>query len=1026
MPSVILPAFSRGEISPSAYGRVDTEMYQAALRKARNVIVHTTGGISNRPGTVFIGPVKTHTAKTYLFPFQFKIADQYVLEFGNLYMRVIRNDGHVLESTKTITNVTQASTAVVTSTSHGYSNDDEVYITGIGGMTELNGNRYVVANKAADTFELTHQVTGNNINSTGFTAYTSGGTSAKIYEITTPYITADIPNLKMVQSADTITITHRSYESRDLTRTGHAAWTLAVNTYAPVINAPGSLSVAVINTTGTRIVKYAVTAIDKDTLEESLTATAHSKNITGITKANPAVVTATSHGYDNGDEVLIASVGGMTELNGRRFIIINVTANTFELRDEDSSSHTTYTSGGTVVVGYYKITNSRGSNNTSKDDHNQITWAAVSNADRYKVYANRAEFGIFGLIRETKSLTLNDYIEEGNTQTAILPDLSLTPPTFRNPFFLSGTYPGTSSYFEQRQVYGGSTNNPDTSYYSQVGHRLNMSISIPSVSSDAITATLPAREVHEIRHFVPKNDLIVFTLGGEWRINATGDAGFEAASLRQKLQSTWGCSHIVPLITGSSILFVPDNLITVRALGYSFREDSYLSSDLTALNDHFFNTYTIDRWTYTSSPESRIYGIRSDGSVFTIAYDEEQKVIAWTLWDTSGSFEDITSLKRSLNSIEDGVYFTVQRTIDGNTVRYIERLATRRFNDIRDCFFVDCGLSLDTPLIITNSTTADPVVVTSSSHGLSDGDEIEISDIIWIGDFDESDNETQPSQLNYKKYLVADSVTDTVALLDPDDPAHMIAATQADPVVITTLTAHGFSNGDMIGILNVSGMTELNGNTYKVANVTSTTFELNTAADATINGTGFTTYTSGGRVYNCEDGSPFNAYVSDGEIRTTVGNVTGLTHLEGESVAILSDGNVISGLSVSSGTLDSDLPNTASRVHVGLKYISDIETLDIENPQTTLQGKRKKISHVTIRFKDSKGLMIGPDIQNLKEMKWREEEAYGVLTALLTGDRKQVLTGRWNSNGRMFMRQNLPLPITILALIPELEIEDAK
>ena len=71
------------------------------------------------------------------------------------------------------------------------------------------------------------------------------------------------------------------------------------------------------------------------------------KTITAITKANPAVVTATSHGYNNGDRVFVSGVVGMTEVNNREFTVANKTTNTFELSGINSSSFTTYTSGGT-------------------------------------------------------------------------------------------------------------------------------------------------------------------------------------------------------------------------------------------------------------------------------------------------------------------------------------------------------------------------------------------------------------------------------------------------------------------------------------------------------------------------------------------------------------------------------------------------------------------------------------------------------------------------------------------------------
>jgi hypothetical protein len=71
--------------------------------------------------------------------------------------------------------------------------------------------------------------------------------------------------------------------------------------------------------------------------------------ITGITQADPAVVTATAHGFSNGDEVYLTSLIGMTELNGTVATIANVAANTFELSGVDSSTYSAYIAGGVAV-----------------------------------------------------------------------------------------------------------------------------------------------------------------------------------------------------------------------------------------------------------------------------------------------------------------------------------------------------------------------------------------------------------------------------------------------------------------------------------------------------------------------------------------------------------------------------------------------------------------------------------------------------------------------------------------------------
>ena len=74
------------------------------------------------------------------------------------------------------------------------------------------------------------------------------------------------------------------------------------------------------------------------------------KTITGVTQANPAVVTATAHTFANGDTVTITGVVGMTQLNNNSYTVANATANTFELNATNSTGFTAYASGGAVTL----------------------------------------------------------------------------------------------------------------------------------------------------------------------------------------------------------------------------------------------------------------------------------------------------------------------------------------------------------------------------------------------------------------------------------------------------------------------------------------------------------------------------------------------------------------------------------------------------------------------------------------------------------------------------------------------------
>lgn len=267
-------SFASGEIAPSLYARVDISKYATGLRTCRNFYVMRHGGVINRPGTNFICEVKDSTKTVRLVEFVFNLSQTYVLEFGDQYMRVIKDGVQQTLATQNITAITNANPCVVTySGSDTYANGDEVYISGIVGPigTYLNGRNFKVVgvNTGANTFELDY-MDGTNVNSTSFGAYTSGGTVEEVYTITTPYLEADLPELKFVQSADVVTIVHPSYAPRELARTGDTAWTLTTISFVPEVNTPAGLSATQNGTTGSTTYKYKVTAIDDVTFEESL------------------------------------------------------------------------------------------------------------------------------------------------------------------------------------------------------------------------------------------------------------------------------------------------------------------------------------------------------------------------------------------------------------------------------------------------------------------------------------------------------------------------------------------------------------------------------------------------------------------------------------------------------------------------------------------------------------------------------------------------------------------------------------
>jgi len=140
--AVQLTNFTGGELSPRLDGRNDLTKYSSGCKTLENLIVYPHGAAARRPGTSFVAEVADSDNKTRLIPFEFSTTQTYMLEFSNLKIRVYKDNGSVLEGDKVISGITKANPAVVTATSHGYSNGDEVVITEVVGMTELNGKRF--------------------------------------------------------------------------------------------------------------------------------------------------------------------------------------------------------------------------------------------------------------------------------------------------------------------------------------------------------------------------------------------------------------------------------------------------------------------------------------------------------------------------------------------------------------------------------------------------------------------------------------------------------------------------------------------------------------------------------------------------------------------------------------------------------------------------------------------------------------------------------------------------------------------
>ena len=154
--------------------------------------------------------------------------------------------------------------------------------------------------------------------------------------------------------------------------------------------------------------------------------------------------------------------------------------------------------------------------------------------------------------------------------------------------------------------------------------------------------------------------------------------------------------------------------------------------------------------------------------------------------------------------------------------------------------------------------------------------------------------------------------------------------------------------------------------------------------------------------------------------------LSGLAHLEGQTVSILADGSAHPDKVVSGGAIT--LNRSVTKAVVGLKYNSVLQTMRIEGgaAEGTSQGKTKRISKVTLRLFETVGVKVGPSLDNLEAIPFRTTSSPlgQPVKTLIAGDKEIEFNDDFNSDGFITIQQDQPLPCSILAIYPTLVTSD--
>ena len=631
--STILTNFRAGELSPKLSGRIDLQKYSEGCDTLENMLVFPSGGITRRPGTSFAGITKD-SGKVKLVNFEFSDEQAYVLEFGANYVRFFKDGGILTEATKTISAITKANPAVVTATSHGYSDGDRVFISGVVGMTEVNNREFTVAGKTTNTFQL------SGVNSSAFTTYTSGGTSGKIVEVTTTYSVTEIFEINFAQSADVLFIAHKSHEPAKLTRTSATSFTLEDIDFT-----------------------------DGPYLDENLTTTtlyASAATGTGIT------VVASASFFESGH------VGALFRF---REII--------EVNHDAWAASTSYAQNATVRNGdnVYKKSNAGShTSSTTAPVHTKGT-ETYGDIDWEFLHSGTGFIKITGFTSATQ-VTAD---VKSTLPASVVSSSNPTTKWSEGAFSAVRGFPKALAFYEERLFFAGTTHQPQSIFGSVSADFENHT---PGINDDdAVNITIASDQVNVIKHLLPGRFLQILTTSAEFTLSGgTGTSPVTPTNVNVLRETTFGTSQIRPLRAGNSTILVQKGTEKVKEITFDLDTDGLLGVDLTVLADHITRGGITDM-IWQQEPELILWFVGADGALIGLTYDRANGTVGWhghQLGD-SGIVESITAIP---SGAEDQVYLSVKRTINSATVRHIVFLKSINFgSDITDAFFVDSGLT---------------------------------------------------------------------------------------------------------------------------------------------------------------------------------------------------------------------------------------------------------------------------------------------------------------------------------------------
>jgi hypothetical protein len=682
--------FTGGELSPRIDGRVDIKKYANGLRTCENFQVLPHGGVRKRSGTKFVVEQRSADEDVVLVPFQYNVEQSYMLLFGPNYVWFFKDQGIITMPAVTITGISRSGTANVTAPGHGLVAGDYCVIQTVTGMTEVNNRLFEVQSVAGNVVVL------DGVDSTSYTEYSSGGTIAKVVQLTTTYAADELEELRFAQSADTLYIAHKNHPLRKLTRSSHTSWTLSTPTI----------------TTGpfrginpTRTLKITPSSF-------SASATGYGTHIVGTT----CTLTATSALFESGH---VGALFRLNEEGGATGIESAPVGDT----TRSISTNDVYTNEG-FVYGVFAV--------SGASNWGSFTRVPAHDAGTVRVRGSGAHYFDADFLHPGYCVVRITAVASATSATAEIVRYQMPKSVVDSgtSFWEEGAwsdyrgYPRAISFYEQRLFLAGSEGDPNVVWGSRSAAYEDFEDGPDD--DDALVYRITSGVADTIRWLSSGRVLTAGSSSGEYAISASSqNEALTPDNFKAIPQTSFGTSAAPPLRLNQNVLYpqrngAPTNPARkLREFAYSFEQDAYESTDISVFSEHIFGE-GFDRIAYQLEPDSIIHCRRTDGQIASCTYERIQEVIAWQRYVLGGDDAQVQAIGTIPGANGDELWNSVSRRIgvltylvdeantsteliteDGNelitadteTVRYIEvmQAAFEDTDDAADAFFVDSG-----------------------------------------------------------------------------------------------------------------------------------------------------------------------------------------------------------------------------------------------------------------------------------------------------------------------------------------------